>query len=260
MNLDVIKEKFSLEGQTALITGSGRGIGRGLAIALAKAGADIVVVDIIEENVWETARSLGSTVGIKAHPYVADLSKIGMIPKYVEEIVDKCKKIDILINNAGIQIRKPALEFTIEEWNKVITIHLTVSFAMAQAIVPEMIKRGGGKIINIVSLNSVMAVPHIMAYVAAKSGVAGLTRSMAVEWSQYNIRANAIGPGFCRTELTEKLLSDQEKMKWVMGRIPMKRLAEPENDLGYVAVFLSSNASSYITGQTIFVDGGWLAS
>jgi NAD(P)-dependent dehydrogenase (short-subunit alcohol dehydrogenase family) len=260
MNLDVIKEKFSLEGQTALITGSGRGIGRGLAIALAKAGADIVVVDIIEENVWETARSLGSTVGIKAHPYVADLSKIGMIPKYVEESVDKCKKIDILINNAGIQIRKPALEFTIEEWNKVITIHLTVSFAMAQAIVPEMIKRGGGKIINIVSLNSVMAVPHIMAYVAAKSGVAGLTRSMAVEWSQYNIRANAIGPGFCRTELTEKLLSDQEKMKWVMGRIPMKRLAEPENDLGYVAVFLSSNASSYITGQTIFVDGGWLAS
>ena len=144
--------------------------------------------------------------------------------------------------------------------NSGITIHLTVSFAMAQAIVPEMIKRGGGKIINIASLNSVMAVPHIMAYVAAKSGVAGLTRSMAVEWSQYNIRANAIGPGFCRTELTEKLLSDQEKMKWVMGRIPMKRLAEPENDLGYVAVFLSSNASSYITGQTIFVDGGWLAS
>ena len=260
MSLDMLKEKFSLEGQTALITGSGRGIGKGLATALAKAGADIVVVDIIKENVWDAVKFLESTIGIKAYPYVADLSKIEMIPKYIEEIVDKCKKIDILVNNAGIQVRKPALEFTMEEWNKVITIHLTVSFAMAHAIVPEMIKRGGGKIINIASLNSVMAVPHIMAYVAAKSGVVGLTRSMAVEWSQYNIRANAIGPGFCRTELTEKLLSDQEKTKWVMGRIPMKRLAEPENDLGYVAVFLSSNASSYITGQTIFVDGGWLAS
>jgi gluconate 5-dehydrogenase len=169
-------------------------------------------------------------------------------------------KIDILINNAGIQVRKPALDFTLEEWNSVINIHLTASFAMAHAIVPGMIERGGGKIINIASLNCVMAVPNIIAYTAAKSGVAGLTRSMAVEWSQYNIRANAIGPGFTRTKLTEKLFQDPVKTKWVMDRIPMKRLVDPENDLGYVAVFLASDASSYLTGQVIYVDGGWLAS
>jgi len=260
MGIDILKEKFSLEGQTALITGSGQGIGKGLATAMAKAGADIEVLDIIEENVHKTVEFLESTASTKAYPYVADLSKTDMIPKYVQDILSDCGKIDILINNAGIQVRKPALDFTLEEWNSVINIHLTASFAMAHAIVPGMIDRGSGKIINIASLNCVMAVPNIIAYVAAKSGVAGLTRSMAVEWSQYNIRANAIGPGFTRTALTEKLFQDPEKTKWVMDRIPMKRLADPENDLGYVAVFLASDASSYLTGQIIYVDGGWLAS
>ena len=256
MGIDILKEKFSLKGQTALITGSGRGIGKGLATAMAKAGADIVVVDIIEENTYKTVEFLESNAGTKAYPYVADLSKIDMIPQYVQDILGDCGKIDILVNNAGIQVRKPALDFTLEEWNKVITIHLTASFSLAHAIVPGMIDRGGGKIINIASLNCVMAVPHIIAYVAAKSGVAGLTRSMAVEWSQYKIRANAIGPGFTRTALTEKLFQDPEKTKWVMDRIPMKRLADPENDLGYVAVFLASDASSYVTGQTLSVNGG----
>ena len=260
MGMEVLREKFSLEGQTALVTGSGRGIGKGLATALAKAGADIVVLDIIEENARETAEFLESTADIKAYSYVGDLSKTDMIPKYVKEILHHCGKIDILVNNAGVQVRKPALEFTLEEWNTVLTVHLTASFAMAHAIVPGMIERSGGKIINISSLNCVMAVPNIIAYTAAKSGVAGLTRSMAVEWSQYNIRANAIGPGFARTQLTEKLFQDPERTKWVMGRIPMKRLLEPEDDLGYVAVFLASDASRYITGQVIFVDGGWLAS
>ena len=165
-----------------------------------------------------------------------------------------------MINNVGIQVRKPALEFTLEEWNSVLNIHLTVSFAMAQAVVPGMIKQGGGKIINIASINGVIAVPNTIAYTAAKSGLAGLTRAMAVEWSQFNVRTNAIGPGYCRTELTEKLFQDPKKSEWVMSRIPMKRLAEPENDLGYVAVFLASEASAYINGQVIYVDGGWLAS
>ena len=260
MGIDILKEKFSLEGQTALITGSGRGIGKGLATALAKAGADIVVLDIIEENVHKTVKFLESIAGSKAYPYVADLSKIDMIPHYIQDILGDCGKIDILINNAGIQVRKPALDFTLEDWNSVITIHLTASFATAHTIVPGMIDRGEGKIINIASLNCVMAVPNIIAYTSAKSGVAGLTRSMAVEWTQYNIRANAIGPGFTRTKLTEKLFQDPVKTKWVMDRIPMNRLVDPENDLGYVAVFLASDASSYLTGQIIYVDGGWLAS
>jgi 2-deoxy-D-gluconate 3-dehydrogenase len=256
---DLVK-RFSLEGQTAVITGAGRGIGRGLAMALAKAGANIVVLDVIEENAKNTAALLVSETGTRAFPYVADLRSPHRAKEYVKDILGECGKIDIVINNAGIQVRKPALEFTLEEWNSVLDIHLTASFAMAQAVVPGMIKQGGGKIINIASINGVIGIPDTIAYTAAKSGLAGLTRAMAVEWSRFNVRANAIGPGYCRTELTEKLLQDPQKSAWVMGRIPMKRLAEPENDLGYVAVFLASEASAYINGQVIYVDGGWLAS
>jgi len=256
---DLVK-RFSLEGQTAVITGAGRGIGRGLAMALAKAGANIVVLDVIEENAKNTAALLVSETGTRAFPYVADLRSPHRAKEYVKDILGECGKIDIVINNAGIQVRKPALEFTLEEWNSVLDIHLTASFAMAQAVVPGMIKQGGGKIINIASINGVIGIPDTIAYTAAKSGLAGLTRAMAVEWSRFNVRANAIGPGYCRTELTENLLQDPQNSAWVMGRIPMKRLAEPENDLGYVAVFLASEASAYINGQVIYVDGGWLAS
>lgn len=253
------QKKFSLAGRTALITGAGRGIGRALATALARAGADIVAVDVLEANVRETAQFLATETGVKTYPYVMDLSQTEQIPARMSELLGRCGKVDILVNNAGIQVRKPALEFTSDEWNAVLNIHLTASFTMAQALVPGMIERGGGTIINIASLNSVMAVPNIIAYTTAKSGVAGLTRSMAVEWSAYGIRTNAIGPGWCRTDLTEKLFRDPEKEKWVMGRIPMNRLADPENDLGYVAVFLASDAAAYIAGQVIYVDGGWLA-
>jgi NAD(P)-dependent dehydrogenase (short-subunit alcohol dehydrogenase family) len=253
-------EKFSLEGQTALVTGAGRGIGRGMAIALARAGASIVVVDIIEQNAKETTQFLKSNIGVNAYYHIADLSKTKMIKDYVKDILGQCGKINILVNNAGIQVRKAALDISIDEWNSVLNIHLTTSFAMAQAVVPGMIGQGGGRIINIASINGVIAVPHTIAYTTAKSGLAGLTRSMAVEWSGFNVRVNAIGPGYCRTDLTEKLFQDSEKSKWVMSRIPVKRLAEPENDLGYVAVFLASESSSYINGQVIYVDGGWLAS
>ena len=256
---DLVK-RFSLGGQTALITGAGRGIGRGLAMALAKAGANIVVVDIVEENARATATFVAAETGVKTYCYVADLSKSQKIKDYVKDILRDCGKIDILINNAGIQVRKPALEFTLEEWNSVVSIHLTASFLMAQAAVPGMIKQGGGKIVNIASINGVIAVPNTIAYSAAKSGLAGLTRAMAVEWTPFHIRTNAIGPGYCRTELTERLFQDPERSQWVMSRIPMKRLAEPENDLGYVAVFLASEASAYVNGQVIYVDGGWLAS
>ena len=259
MDYQNLAQKFSLEGQTAVITGGARGIGRGLAMALAKAGANIVVVDLLEEEAKKTAALLVSTAGIKAYPYIADLSQPHLIKDYVKGILGKCGRIDILINNAGIQVRKPALEFTLEEWNSVLNIHLTASFAMAQAVVPGMDKHGGGKIINIASINGVIAIPNTIAYTAAKSGLAGLTRAMAVEWSQFKVRTNAIGPGYCRTELTEKLFQDPQKSEWVMSRIPIRRLAEPENDLGYVAVFLASDASAYINGQVIYVDGGWLA-
>lgn len=259
MHTSVFQDKFSLKGRTALVTGAGRGIGKALATALAHAGADIVVLDLSEETAREAACDITEATGVKTYAVPGDLNRTAEIAGYARDVLSLCGKVDILVNNAGIQVRKPALEFTIEEWNSVLNIHLTASFVLAQSLVPTMIANGGGTIINIASLNSLMAVPNIIAYTTAKSGVAGLTRSMAVEWSGQGIRTNAIGPGWCRTELTEALLRDEEKAKWVMGRIPMKRMADPENDLGYIAVFLASEASSYITGQIIYADGGWLA-
>jgi len=256
---DLLLNKFSLQGRTALVTGAGRGIGKALATALAHAGAGIVVLDLSEETAREAAHDIAEATGVTTYAVSGDLSRTGEIAGYARDVLALCGRVDILVNNAGIQVRKPALEFTIEEWNSVLNIHLTASFIMAQALVPQMIGNGGGTIINIASLNSLMAVPNIIAYTTAKSGVAGLTRSMAVEWSGQGIRTNAIGPGWCQTELTEALLRDPKKAEWVMGRIPMKRMADPENDLGYIAVFLASEASSYITGQVIYADGGWLA-
>jgi 2-deoxy-D-gluconate 3-dehydrogenase len=260
LQADGAESKFSLKGRTALVTGAGRGIGKAIATALAHAGAGIVVLDAFEESAHDSARDIKEITGVESHAIAADLSRTGDIGAYAVEILNLCGHVDILVNNAGIQVRKPALEFTVEEWNSVLNVHLTASFFLAQALAPHMIAQGGGSIINIASLNSLMAVPNIIAYTTAKSGVAGLTRSMAVEWSGQGIRTNAIGPGWCRTELTEALLKDSKKEQWVMGRIPMKRLADPENDLGYIAVFLASEAASYITGQVIYADGGWLAS
>ena len=177
MDYKHLVEKFSLEGQTALITGAGRGIGRGLAIALARAGSSIVVVDINEQNAKQTAEFLRSNIGVNAYSHIADLSKTGMIKDYVKDILGKCGKVDILINNVGIQVRKPALEFTLEEWNSVLNIHLTVSFAMAQAVVPGMIDRGGGKIINIASIhNSHPATAAVATAVREKSRLAHAVR------------------------------------------------------------------------------------
>jgi len=258
--MGMIDSAFSLEGKTAVITGSARGIGLGIATALSKAGAEVVIWDIDMESAEKSARSIKDITGNRTYSYAGDITKKENIKGYIGDIASICGKIDILVNNAGVQVRKPALEFTIEEWDRVITTHLTGSFLIAQAVVPHMIKNNGGRIINLGSLNCFMAVPNIIAYTSAKSGIAGLTRSMCVEWAQYNINTNAIAPGFVETELTRKLFETPGKRDWVMGRIPMKTLADPERDLGYLAVFLSSEASRYINGQIIYSDGGWMAS
>lgn len=258
--MGMLDNVFSLKGKTAVITGSARGIGYGIATALSKAGAEVVIWDMDKDTAGKSAESIKKITGNRVYSFEGDITKKENIKGYISDIASMCGKIDILVNNAGIQVRKPALEFTIDEWDRVITTHLTGSFLVAQAVVPYMIKNNGGRIINLGSLNCFMAVPNIIAYTSAKSGIAGLTRSMCVEWAQYNINTNAIAPGFVETELTRKLFETPGKRDWVMGRIPMKQLADPERDLGYLAVFLSSEASRYINGQVIYSDGGWMAS
>jgi len=253
-----LESAFSLEGQTAVVTGGARGIGMAIAISMARAGSNIVIWDIQEELAKETAGRIAAECGVNTWHYCSDITRKAEIKGDVEKILSMAGKVTILVNNAGVQVRKPALEFTIEEWTRVIETHLSATFFISQAFVPHMAE-GGGRIINLGSLNCVMAVPNIIAYTAAKSGIAGLTRSMCVEWANLGININAIGPGFVETELTRNLFSNPEKRAWAMGRIPMKRLADPENDLGRVAVFLAAPASSYMNGQVVYVDGGWLA-
>lgn len=257
--MSMLNELFGLDGKKAVVTGSARGIGYGLATTLSKAGAEVVIWDMEKEAAEKAAQEITSATGNKTYSYIGDITKKYEIKKYVDEIAALCGGIDILINNAGVQVRKPALEFTVEEWEKVISTHLTGSFLVSQAVVPHMINQGGGRIINIGSLNCHMAVPNIIAYTAAKSGIAGLTRSMCVEWAQYNINVNAIAPGWVETELTRKLFETPGKKEWVMGRTPLGKLADPEMDLGCLAVFLSAPASKNISGQIIYSDGGWTA-
>lgn len=256
---EFLESAFSLQGQTAVVTGGARGIGMAIATSMAKAGSNIVIWDIQEELARETARRIAEEQGVKAWHYASDITQKGEIKGDVERILAMAGEVTILVNNAGVQVRKPALEFTAEEWTRVIDTHLSATFFITQAFIPHFASRGGGRIINLGSLNCVMAVPNIIAYTAAKSGIAGLTRSMCVEWANLGVNVNALGPGFVETELTRNLFSNPEKRAWVMGRIPMKRLADPEDDLGRVAVFLASPASSYINGQVVYVDGGWLA-
>ena len=255
----IIEQKFSLKGKTAVITGSGRGIGKSMALAMAKADADIVIWDIIKENAESAAAEIASETGVKTYSYVSDITEKENIRKFVADIIAMTGRVDILINNAGVQVRKPALEFSIDEWLLVLDTHLTATFLITQSLVPHMKENGGGRIINLGSLNCSIAVKDITAYVAAKSGIAGLTRSMCVEYAQYGINANAIAPGWVETELTKKLFDNPEKRKWVMDRLPMGTLADAENDLGWLAVFLSSEASRYINGQVIYSDGGFMS-
>ena len=256
---EYLENAFSLAGKTAVVTGGARGIGMAIATSLARAGSDVVIWDIQEELAKETAGRISAETGVKTWHYSSDITKKEEVKADAGKILAMAGKINILVNNAGVQVRKPALEFTVEEWTSVIDTHLSATFFISQAFVPHMAARGEGRIINLGSLNCIMAVPNIIAYTAAKSGIAGLTRSMCVEWASMGININAIGPGFVETELTRNLFSNPEKRAWVMGRIPMKRLADPEKDLGAVTVFLASPASGYINGQVVYVDGGWLA-
>lgn len=254
----MILEKLSLKGKIAIVTGASRGLGRSMALGLAEAGADVAIVsrglpDL--EKVAEEIRSLGR----RALPISADMSNLEDISKMVDKVQNEFNKIDILVNNAGTTIRMTVEEFTEEAWDKVIALNLKGAFFCAQAVGRVMIKQRSGKIINIASLLSAIGVPNAVAYGSAKGGISQMTKCMAVEWAKYNINVNAIGPGYFRTPLTKPLQDDPVRSAQILSRIPMQRWGDPD-DLKGVVVFLASEASDYVTGQTIYVDGGWLAS
>jgi gluconate 5-dehydrogenase len=250
---------FSLSGKTALVTGGGRGIGLAIAKGLAEHGADVAIAARSKGQLETAARQIHSDTGRKILPFPFDLGCIEGIDDFFESIVVETKGIDILANCAGITIRGPAEDVDIKDWNQVIKVNLTSTFVLSQAFCRHRKKMGKpGRIINIGSLTCHAARPTTAAYGSSKSGLLMLTKTLAVEWAKYNINVNAIGPGYIATELTEPLQADEDFNQWVLSKTPLARWGQPDDLIG-TAVLLASKAGEFITGQIIYVDGGWLA-
>lgn len=249
---------FDLTGKTALVTGSARGLGFSYAEGLAAAGASVVLNDIREELLAESVEKLRAK-GYQAHGSAFDVTREAAVEAAFSVLDQQNLLIDILINNAGIQYRKPMLELELENWQRVIDTNLTSAFIVSRAAAKRMIARGqGGKIINIGSLTSQAARPTVAPYTAAKGGIKMLTCSMAAEWAEFNIQSNAIGPGYILTDMNTALIENKEFDAWVKASNPSQRWGSPDELIG-TAVYLASSASNYVNGQIIYVDGGWLA-
>ena len=248
---------FDLSGRTALVTGSSRGLGRAIAEGLAKAGARLIINGVDPARVEATVGEM-RTAGFAAEGASFDVTDEAAIVAAFARFDAAGTEVDILINNAGIQVRKPLVEFTSAEWRKVIETNLTSAFIIGREAAKRMIPRKHGKIVNIGSLASELARPTVGPYTAAKGGIKNLTRSMAVEWAAHGITANAIGPGYMQTDMNQALMSNPDFNNWLMSRIPSKRWGRPDELVG-AAVFLASAASDYVNGQIIYVDGGMLA-
>lgn len=248
---------FDLTGKKALVTGSSRGIGRAIAEALLEAGAD-VVVNGVGERVFETARVLAARTERRVIAVQADLSDRHQMRRLFDESVKSLGGLDILVVNHGIQRAHPAAEFPIKDWDLVLEVDLTAAFVLDQLAGKHMLANGGGKIINVASLISVIGGTTVPAYAAAKGGIAQLTKALSNEWAGFGVNVNAIVPGFIHTDLTEDLVHDQGEGARLLARIPAGRWGMPD-DLKGIAVFLASSASDYVSGAVIPVDGGFLA-
>ncbi|MHC4104546.1 MAG: glucose 1-dehydrogenase [Planctomycetota bacterium] len=252
-------ELFSLSGKTALITGGSRGIGLGVAKGLARHGADIAIIARNESQLQAAEEQIQECSGKKAWTFPFDLENTKEIEQLFEKIISETPEIDILVNCAGTTARGPAEEVELETWNRVVEVNMTAVFALSQAFCRHRKQVGkGGKIINIGSLMCHGGRPTTTAYAASKGGLLMVTRSLAVEWAKYNINVNAIGPGFIATDLTAPLQTDEDFNKWVLSRTPFERWGQPK-DIAGTAVFLASSASDFVTGQILYVDGGWVA-
>ena len=248
---------FSLDGQTALVTGASRGLGRAMAEALADAGADVVCASTSRSGTDETAAAVRAC-GRSAWQLEADLSRPDSAARLAEEAEAEAGPISILVNNAGTIRRHPATDFPMEDWEHVLRTNLNATFVLCQAVGRGMVERGRGKIVNVASLLSFQGGITVPAYTASKHAVAGLTKALANEWAGRGVNVNAIAPGYFATDNTQALQDNETRSRQILERIPAGRWGEPD-DLGGAVVFLASRASDYVNGHVLVVDGGWLA-
>ncbi|SDI42323.1 gluconate 5-dehydrogenase [Pseudomonas flavescens] len=249
---------FDLTGRTALITGSTRGLGLSYAKGLAEAGAAVILNGTHPQRLQEAVAEL-TRAGHRASGYAFDVADEAAVEAVFQTLDRQQVAVDILINNAGIQHRQPMLELALADWQRVLDVNLTSAFIIGRAAARRMVARGGGgKIINIASLTSEAARATVAPYTAAKGGVKMLTKAMAAEWAEHAIQCNAIGPGYIHTEMNAALVANADFDRWVKASNPSRRWGHPDELIG-TAVYLASAASNYVSGQIIYVDGGWLA-
>lgn len=247
---------FDLTGQVALVTGANTGLGQGMALALAEAGASVVLIGRSEPT--ETVAAIEKSGG-KAHSILTDLGSADHVDDIIAEAISAFGRVDILVNNAGIIKRNEALDFTLDEWDSVLNVNLRTLFFLSQAFARHLVsEEKSGKIINIASMLTFQGGIRVPSYTASKSAVGGLTKALANEWAKHGINVNAIAPGYFATNNTKALKADRTRNAEILGRIPSGRWGHP-SDLGGAVIFLASEASNYVQGITLPVDGGWLS-
>jgi 2-deoxy-D-gluconate 3-dehydrogenase len=249
-----VGDRFSLEGRVALVTGAGRGIGRAIAVALGAAGAAVACAARSRDQVDATAAEI-TAAGGRARALGLDVTRREQIVAGVAEVAAALGPVDVLVNNAGMTMEKKTTEVTDEDWDAVLATNLSSMFRCARAVAPGMIELERGKIINIGSMYGVIGVPRYAAYCASKAAVAGLTRSLAAEWARHGIQVNCLAPGYVNTDIPREAMADEKTRALFLSKIPARRLGEPE-EVGALAVYLASPASDFMTGQTVYLDGG----
>jgi len=254
-----VLDRFRLDGRRALVTGGARGLGRVMAEALAEAGADVSIASRTRDACQAAADEIARATGRRTAAFAVDLAGSGPdVARFAAEVEGSFGPVDILVNNAGVNVRGASDELAEADWDAVIATNLKGPFLLARALGPRMCERGWGRVINLGSILSVVALPGRAPYCASKAGVLNLTRVLALEWASRGVTANAICPGPFATDMNRQLLSDPVRYKAFIEKIPMGRWGELQ-DIAGAAVFLASDASSFVTGSALFVDGGWTA-
>jgi NAD(P)-dependent dehydrogenase (short-subunit alcohol dehydrogenase family) len=253
-----VLDSFRLDGKVALVTGGSRGLGRTMAVALAQAGADVAITGRTQSTCEEAARAISDTTGRRCRAFCGDVTSAADVTRVVGEVEQAFSRIDILINNAGNNIRGAVDQLNEADWDTVLDTNLKGPFLMSRAVGPSMVRRGWGRVVNLGSILAVVALPGRAPYASAKAGVLNLGRVLALEWAGTGVTVNTICPGPFATEMNRQLLEDPVKYQEFIKLIPMGRWGELEELAGAV-VFLASDASSFVTGSALFVDGGWTA-